>query len=87
MKNLIGLKIKKFSLGAYHEITIELNDGSKYSANLCTFSDVYCYPKNTTEWSKAATGEFKADIEWESGFAVHLDQIASLSNSKKVLNE
>lgn len=56
MKNLIGLKIKKFSLGAYHEITIELNDGSKYSANLCTFSDVYCYPKNTTEWSKAATG-------------------------------
>lgn len=82
MKNLIGLKIKKFSLGAYHEITIELNDGSTYSANLSTFNDVYCYPKNFIEWSKASIGEFKADIEWETGFAVHLDQIASLSEDK-----
>jgi hypothetical protein len=79
MKNLIGKKIKNFSVGSYHNISIELNDGSKYTANLNSFSDVYCYPKNIYEWSKATIGEFRADIEWESGFGVHLDQIAFLS--------
>jgi hypothetical protein len=78
MKIFIGLKIKNFSIETYNEITIELNDGSVYSANLNSFNDIYCYPKNLTEWQKADIGECGADIEWKSGFAVHLDQIASL---------
>ncbi len=79
MTNLIGLKIKKFTLADYNEITIELNNGSIYSANLSTFNDVYCYPQNLHEGKNATIGECRADIEWSSGFAVHLDQVAALA--------
>jgi hypothetical protein len=79
MTSLIGLKIKKFSIGDYNEITIELNNNSSYSANLSSFNDIYCYPKNLQEWKRANVGECNADIEWASGFAVHLDQIAALA--------
>jgi cell division septal protein FtsQ len=83
MKNFIGLKIKKISTTVYNEITIELNDGSVYSANLSKFNDVYCYPKNMQSWLTARIGEYKADIEWDSGFAVHIDQIAALATDQK----
>jgi hypothetical protein len=79
MKNFIGLKIKQFSIGAYNEITITLNNGSTYSANLSQFNDVYCYPKNLKDWKNARIGECHADIEWDCGFDVHLDQIAGLA--------
>lgn len=83
MKNFIGLKIKKISIVNYNNITIELSDGSIYSANLSKFSDVYCYPKNLHDWKNATIGECGADIEWSSGFAVHLDQVATLAIEQK----
>lgn len=83
MENLIGLKIKKFSINAIDEIKITLNNGATYSANLSKFNDLYCYPKNFNEWKNASIGENGADIEWESGFAVHLDQIAMLALEQK----
>ncbi len=83
MKNFIGLKIKKFSIINYNEITIELSDGSTYNANLNKFNDIYCYPKNLHDWKKANIGECGADIEWSTGFAVHLDQITALATNQK----
>jgi hypothetical protein len=83
MKNLIGFKIKFFSVTVFNEVSIELNDGSKYRANLSKFNDIYCYPKNLQEWMTASIGECGADIEWESGFGVHLDQIANLASDQK----
>ncbi len=83
MINLIGLKIKKIIIADYNEITIELSNGSIYSANLSTFNDVYCYPKNLHEWKNATIGECRADIEWSSGFAVHLDQVAALATKQQ----
>jgi len=83
MKSFIGLKIKKFSINHYNEITITLNNDSTYTANLAKFNDVYCYPKNFAEWKEASIGETGADIEWVSGFAVHLDQIATLAVEQK----
>lgn len=79
MSSLIGLKIKKFNISDYNEITIELSNDSSYTANLSSFNDVYCYPKNLQEWKQANIGECNADIEWISGFAIHLDQIAALA--------
>jgi hypothetical protein len=82
MKDFTSIKIIKFEIHSYNNITIHLSDNSSYSANLQSFNDIYCYPKNFLEWQKARIGEFKADIEWESGFGVHLDQIASLSEDE-----
>ena len=78
MKNFIGLKILKLELFNYHSLSILLNDGSKYSADISSFKNIYCYP-NELEWFEGKIGDFKADIEWPGGFGIHLDQIASLA--------
>jgi hypothetical protein len=78
VKSFIGLKIIDFKIGEYNLITIRLNDSSVYSADLSSFNKVDCYPSES-EWEKAFLGEFKTDIEWPSGFGIHLDQIAGLS--------
>ncbi len=79
MKDFIKLRIKTFKLIRFHIISIILTDDSEYTADISSFQDVYCYPKNETEWNQAFIGEFKADIEWPSGFGIHLDQIAGLA--------
>jgi hypothetical protein len=79
MKNFIGLKIIDFQLQKYNIITIKLNDGSVYTADISSFQPVYCYPKDEAEWNQAFVGEFKADIQWPCGFDIHLDQIAGLA--------
>ena len=79
MKNFIGLKITDFQLHKYNIISIKLNDGSEYTADISSFQPVYCYPKDENEWSKAFVGEFKADIQWPCGFDIHLHQIADLA--------
>ena len=81
MKSFVGLKIIELKLENYHSLLIKLNDSSEYHANISSFSDVHCYP-DKDEWSKGFIGEFKADIEWPSGFGIHLDQIASLAITK-----
>lgn len=79
MKNFIGIKIKEFEIIGLNQIKIILTDESSYQANLESFNDIYCYPKNINEWNQAKIGENKVDIEWATGFAVHLDQIANLA--------
>ncbi len=78
MKQFIGLKITSLTLGNYHLVTIKLNDNSIYTADISSFSNIYCYPSEA-EWPSGFIGEFKADIEWPSGFGIHLDQIAGLA--------
>lgn len=78
MKEFIGLKITNLNLGVYHVVTIKLDDNSTYTADISSFSNIYCYP-DKNEWPKGFVGEFKADIEWPSGFGIHLDQIAGLA--------
>lgn len=79
MKDFMKLRIKSFKLINFHIISIILTDDSEYTADISSFQDVYCYPKNETEWNQAFVGEFKADIEWPGGFGIHLDQIAGLA--------
>lgn len=79
MKDLLNLRVKEFKLLKYNIIKIILTDTSSYTANIESFNSVYCYPKNLTEWEKAYIGESAIDIEWPTGFGIHLDQIISLS--------
>lgn len=79
MKDFMKLKIKSFTLISYHIISIKLSDDSEYMADISSFQNVFCYPKNEKEWREAFVGEFKADIQWPSGFEIHLHQIADLA--------
>ena len=79
MKNFLDLRIKSFKLIKMNLIKITLSDSSEYIADISSFSSVHCYPKNEDEWNQASIGECAIDIEWPSGFGIHLDQIAGLS--------
>ncbi|NOT77504.1 MAG: hypothetical protein HOP07_00715 [Bacteriovoracaceae bacterium] len=79
MKNFILLRIKTFELINYNIIKITLSDNSDYTADISSFQNVYCYPKNDSEWNQALIGEFQTDIQWPCGFDIHLDQIAGLA--------
>jgi hypothetical protein len=79
MKDFMKLRIKSFKLLSYNVISITLTDDSVYTADLSSFNDIYCYPKEEKEWQEAFVGEFKADIQWPCGFDIHLHQIADLS--------
>jgi hypothetical protein len=83
MKQFIGLKITNLILGEYHIVTIRLNDNSEYTANISSFNNIYCYP-TISEWPKGYIGEFRADVEWPTGFGIHLDQIAGLSIKQSI---
>ena len=84
MKDFMKLRIKSFTLIKFNLISILLTDDSEYSADISSFQDVYCYPKNEKEWNQAFIGECKADIEWPGGFGIHLDQIASLAVTQNI---
>ena len=79
MKDFMKLRIKSFSLIKHNIIRIHLSDNSEYTADISSFQDIICYPKNESEWSEAYIGECAIDIEWPGGFGIHLDQIASLA--------
>ncbi len=79
MKNFILLKIKSFDLLQYNLIKIILSDDSAYTADISSFQNIYCYPKDSIEWSQASIGEFKTSIVWPCGFDIHLDQIANIA--------
>lgn len=81
MKNgLIGQSIIKLTVPAMDEVEITLSNGKTYRANLRDkFHDVYCYPRNESEWMRAFIGEDNIDVQWPSGFAVHLDQVVPLA--------
>lgn len=82
MKDFYKLRIKSFTLITYNVIQITLTDNSEYTADISSFQKVYCYPSEN-EWSQAQIGECNADMEWPTGFGIHLDQIAGLALKQK----
>ena len=83
MKDFMKLRIKSFKLLNLNIICIRLTDDSEYTADISSFSDIYCYPTDEQEWNQAHIGECAIDIEWPSGFGIHLDQIAGLALKQK----
>jgi hypothetical protein len=83
MEDLMHLRIKSFELLEYNVIKIKLNDSSVFIANIESFNSVYCYPKNLSEWEEAKIGECAIDLEWSTGFGIHLDQIIPLALQQK----
>jgi hypothetical protein len=83
VKDFLKLRIKSFKLFDKFVIQITLSDMSEYTADISSFKNVHCFPLNETEWLQAKIGECAIDVEWPSGFGIHLDQIASLALKQK----
>lgn len=77
---LLGERITALTVPAMDEVEITLSNGKTYRANLhAKFHEVYCYPRTESEWKQAFIGEDAIDVQWPSGFAVHLDQVVPLA--------
>ncbi len=72
------LTIKSIDLPAYNLISVLASNNVIYTADLSSFNDVYCYPKDFDEWKLATAIEISI-IGWPCGFDIHLEQIIALS--------
>jgi hypothetical protein len=73
------LAILKFEFPGYPLVKIWTNDNQTYLSDLSSFSDIYCFPKNYTEWSQGFLEE-RNSMTWPTGFDVHINQIISHSS-------
>ena len=71
--------ILHISVPEYKKIIIEASDGKLYHADLASFKNVYCFPKDETEWGKVYPDSFGTALIWQSRFEVHIDQIIGLA--------
>jgi hypothetical protein len=82
--DIYSQKIVILDCSILNEITITLANRQVYRANLYSdFKDLFCYPKNLDEWSKAKVIEGGFAIEWPTGFDIHFDHIIALSEIQK----
>jgi hypothetical protein len=64
---------------AYPWVSVEASDGNGYEADLSSFSSVYCFPPDATEWSRVSIDSHGLALVWASRFEVHVDQIIGLA--------
>ncbi len=83
-KNLYDQKIVKLDCSKLNEVIITLTDGQEFRANLYNeFKDLFCFPKNLEDWSKAKVTDGAFAIEWPTGFDIHFDHIVALAEIQK----
>ena len=73
--------IAAVSTPEYGRVVVEASDGRSYSANLTTFSRVYCFPKTEEEWRRVAPDADGRALIWTTRFEVHVDQVLALADS------
>ena len=61
-------------------VVIEASNGSRYEADLGSFSSVYCYPTTRAAWEEVTPDSSGYALVWTSRFEVHIDQVMALAN-------
>jgi len=64
----------------YGRVVIEASDGFRYHADLSSLAQVYCYPRDRTEWDRVAIDSYGLALVWESRFEAHVDQVVALAD-------
>lgn len=71
--------IRSVSPPAYMRVSIEASDGNRYDADLSSFADVYCFPKDPQEWARVSIDSYGLALVWACRFEVHVDQVVGLA--------
>jgi hypothetical protein len=72
--------ILKVETPAHGRVVIDASDGSRYEADLGSFSSVYCYPKTREAWDEVTPDSSGYALVWTSRFEVHVDQVIALAS-------
>jgi hypothetical protein len=71
--------IRSVMTPGYMRVSIDASDGNRYDADLSSFSGVYCFPRDASEWSRVSIDSYGLALVWASRFEVHVDQIIGLA--------
>jgi hypothetical protein len=71
--------IQSVTTPAYMQVTIDASDGNRYTADLSSLAGVYCFPRDSAEWSKVSVDSYGLALVWACRFEVHVDQIIGLA--------
>lgn len=56
-------------------LTIDTNYGKRYTADLSSFKEVYCFPRSQKEWEDVSVTTGGYALTWGCRFEVHVDQV------------
>ena len=68
-------------------VVVEASDGRRYSADLTSFSTVYCYPASGEAWSEVRPDADGLGLVWTSRFEVHVDQVIGLADRVELIQQ
>jgi hypothetical protein len=71
--------IRAVSTAGYMKVSIEASDGNRYHADLSSFSRVYCFPHDASEWARVSIDSYGLCLTWATRFEVHIDQVLGLA--------
>jgi len=71
--------IRSVSTPGYMQVSIEASDGNRYTADLSSFSRVYCFPQNADQWARVCIDSYGLGLTWACRFEVHVDQVIGLA--------
>ncbi len=63
----------------YKKVVVEASNGKRYHSDLSALSNVYCFPKNKSEWESVSQDSDGFALIWPGRFEVHIDQIIGLA--------
>jgi hypothetical protein len=73
--------IRSVATPGYKQVVIEASDGKRYQADLASFSNVHCFPKDVAEWEQVSIDAYGLALVWPGRFEVHVDQVVGLATS------
>ena len=79
--------IRKVTVPTFKKVVIETNDDIRYEADLTSMADVYCFPKNESDWKKCSIDSYGLAIVWSSRFEIHVDQIIGLATKREKISK
>jgi hypothetical protein len=62
-----------------NRIAVDVSDGKKYFSDLSSFKNVYCFPKNKSDWDQVGIDNYGLGLIWSCRFEAHIDQILALA--------
>ena len=71
--------IRAVSTPGYMKVSIEASDGNRYHADLSSFTRVYCFPRDASEWACVSIDSYGLGLTWATRFEVHVDQVIGLA--------
>jgi hypothetical protein len=71
--------IKSVQANEYGKILVDTSEGKRYHADISSFGQIYCFPRDLASWMKVSIDSYGLGLIWSTRFEVHVDQVMGLA--------